>query len=392
MLLRIWQGKSVLTSFLLPLLIHHCFKIYKGDYSWRRWLLGFGIIVAGTGSSVIGIYMLPVAYMVYGLPLVVILIYKKEFKSLLLAFKRLIITMLPIIVMVGFVLYGAISGKWGGEFILTAQTKPDWIYTYNITFSGSYMVYLLIASVIVLVIDYICNLKKKDVVEGKLRFLLVVFALVLFLTFLNPLFCDFVSEHITGMVVYWRLYWILSMELIIAVAFALVIENIGIRVAKYGVALAASALIMISGRYMYSKNFLFEPHQNYYKIPNEVLCVSDYVLEKKDNPVCIFPERISYYPRQYDTNIIVIGARQFVINQKKIGDSEFTYAWLYYSIYLENRFDDENVRWALDEVGVDYIYMDYKTANGFSLEPNSFDSPYYTIDEVPGYGYIYSLN
>ena len=308
MLLRIWQGKAVLASFLLMMLLHCCLGIYKGDYSWRRWLIGLMIIIAGVGCSVIGIYMLPIAYMVYGFPLILLLLYKKDFVNLSLVFKRLIVTMLPIIIMAGFVLYGAVSGKWGGDIIPTGQTEPDWLFTYNTTFTDSYMIYLFITAIIILSFDYLWKLKKKKddfdssieyiTIEDKLRCLLVVIPFVLFVTFLNPLFCDFVSRHITGIVVYWRLYWIMPMELIIAVALAVIIESRKKIVFKVGIALVSVGLILCSGKYMYSKNLYFESHQNYYKIPNEVLYASNLLLSKDDNPVCIFPESLSYYPRQ----------------------------------------------------------------------------------------------
>ena len=390
MLLRIGQGKAVLASFLLTMILHSCLRIYKGDYSWRRWIIGLTIITAGIGSSVIGIYMLPIAYIVYGLPLVVILLYKKDIKRFLLVIRRLLITMLPVIIMAGFVLYGSISGKWGGDVIPTGQTEPDWLFTYSVTFTDSYMIYLLTFAILVIVIDYIWNYKKGNEklsgtenveIEYKLRILLVVFSFVLFLTFLNPLFCDFVSKKITGIIVYWRLYWILPMEIIIAVAFAMVIESGKKKVLKYSAALLSVGLIIISGKYMYSKNLFFEPHQNYYKIPNEVLYVSDYLLSKDDNPVCIFPESLSYYPRQYDTHITIIGARGLPANQTKIGDSDLTYAWLYYSVYADKNLNDETVRWALDEIGIEHIYM----------QGELIDSPYYDVKAIEDYGYIYSL-
>ena len=382
MLLRIWQGKAVLTSFLLPMLLHSCIKIYKGDYSWRRWLLNLGIITAGTGCSVIGIYMLPITYIVYGIPLFVILLYRKNIMKFFRLLRRLIITMIPIIIMAGFVLYGAISGRWGGEVIPTGQTEPDWVYSFETTFSGSYMAYLLVAAVFIIVFDYIRKSKKQNLyVEDKLRLLLVVFGLVLFLTFLNPLFCDFVSEHITGIIVYWRLYWVLPMELIISVAVTLLIESEVVRKLKYVITVIFVCSIMFSGRYMYSKDMYFESHQNYYKIPNEVIFASDYLLSKDENPVCVFPEWLSYYPRQYDSHIIIIGARGLPVNQKRIGESDMTYAWLYHSIYADKNLNDETVRWALDEIGIEHIYM----------QGAKIDSPYYDIAAIEDYGFVYSL-
>ena len=129
------------------------------------------------------------------------------------------------------------------------------------------------------------------------------------------------------------------------------------------------------------ENLYFESHQNYYKIPNEVLYASNLLLSKDDNPVCIFPESLSYYPRQYDSRIIIIGARGLSINQNKIGDSELTYSWLYHSIYVDKNIDAEDVRWALSEIGIEYVY----------IQGDMIDNSYYNVDIVENYGYVYSL-
>lgn len=398
MLLRIWQGKAVLASFLLFMILHSCLRIYKGDYSWRRWIINLCIVIAGTGSSVIGIYMLPIAYIVYGLPLAIYLLTKWNIKQLLLIFRRLIITILPVVIMGGVVLFGIMSGNWGGDVIPTGQTEPDWKYTFVTIFEDSYMIYLLVASAFVLVADFVIrwNKQKKEtnlvvIVEDKLRIMLVVFSVVLFVTFLNPFFCDFISRYVTGIIVYWRLYWILPMDLVIAVAVTLVIGRIKIRPVKCAIAIVSVIFVAISGRYMFSKDLFFEPHENYYKIPNEVLTVSDYLLSKDNDPVSIFPEGISYYPRQYDSHIKVIGARGFSTNQNKIADSDMTYSWLYNSIYNDKKLNDENVRYALSKLGVEYIYMDYAATLGTPLDGEVFDDKYYEINEVYGCGYVYSL-
>ncbi len=395
-LLRVWQGKSVLACIWLPILLHSCLCVYKNDYSWRRWLINLAIIIAGTGSSVMGIYMLPIAYIVYGLPLVIYLFFRKQIKTIWLIIKRLTITMLPIIVLAGFVLYGAVSGNWGGDVIPTGQTEPDWMFTYKAIFTDSHMLFLLLAGIVVILIEYVLEkkqVKKTDVtvsIECNLRLTLVMISVALFLTFLNPILCAPVSIYITGIIVYWRLYWILPMDLIITVAMALIIGRIKKKYYKILIVTIMILLILFSGKYMYSKNLFFEPHENYYKIPQKVLTVSDYLLSEDENPVCFFPKEISYYPRQYDSHIIVIGARNFP-NNDRIGDSDLSYSWLYRSIYVDKNLNDETVRWAIDELGVEYIYMDYAATAGTLLDKESFDEIYYDLDEIPGYGYVYSL-
>ena len=69
------------------------------------------------------------------------------------------------------------------------------------------------------------------------------------------------------------------------------------------------------------------------------------------------------------------------INQTKISDSELTYSWLYHSIYVDKNIDAEDVRWALSEIGIEYVY----------IQGDMIDNSYYNVDIVENYGYVYSL-
>lgn len=67
LLLRIWQGKAICASFMLPLLFYLFYQMMKKDYQ-RSWILL--LYVASTGAcllSGIGIVTVPVVLFVYGL-------------------------------------------------------------------------------------------------------------------------------------------------------------------------------------------------------------------------------------------------------------------------------------------------------------------------------------
>lgn len=67
LLLRIWQGKAVCASFLIPLLFYLFYQVLKKDYQ-RGWLPL--LYVAGTGAcllSGIGIVTAPIMFFIYGI-------------------------------------------------------------------------------------------------------------------------------------------------------------------------------------------------------------------------------------------------------------------------------------------------------------------------------------
>jgi hypothetical protein len=200
----------------------------------------------------------------------------------------------------------------------------------------------------------------------------------LFLTFLNPYFCVFVAQKITGVDVYWRLYWILPIYIVIAYAITDVIPE----QPQWNVCLAAVGAMLIlslSGTNMYQENLYFSKHCNEYKITDESLTVVQKLEEDDDDATCIFPEDMSFYIRQYTSKISVIKGRGMATNGSTIGDTVYTLSQLYDLIYNRQELDNPETLNLLKYLGVDYVYSREKWENSI------------VVEEIVGYGYLYLI-
>ena len=386
LLLRIWQGKAVLANIAIPVLLHSCIMVYKADYTWKRWIINLLIIISGIGLSVIGTYYMPIAYFTFGLPLVIYVLYSKNYQNALLIIKRVVATFIPIIVFAIYVFLYSMKSIENGS---TMNDYPlSYIEVFKETFSNSIFGLLYLVSIIIISFEYILSKKgkkidsTKDLQESeKFRLILVAIPIVLLCTFLNPLLYDFVSTHITGAVVYWRLYWIFPMYLTVSLAFSLVCKYMKLKWIEYLFVVFELVIIGLSGQFMYKGNGYFTTHENYYKIPQEVLTVVDVLNEYEEDSsnVCMFSQSISYYVRQYDSNIAVVKSRNIWSFVEPIGESDKSLSWLNNAIFEEKKIEDLEVMSVLDELNVNYLYV-----QGDMIENTHYETIY-----IPNYGYLY---
>ena len=234
MLLRVWQGKNTMVGFLIPLFLHSCLKIYFGDTSWRRFIINIVLIISGIGMTIIGVYFLPLTYAIYGLPLLVYLLVTKQLAKLGEILKKLIISVIPIIAIMGITFVSQIGKEEDGTNI--GQTEPDWMFTFKKTFGDKYVLPLLIVALIIIAVEYILYYRKNkkqendDVIDNsktidstKIRLIFVAIPVLMSITLLNPLLCNVISYHVTSVPVYWRLYWIIPMQFTIAIALSYIV-------------------------------------------------------------------------------------------------------------------------------------------------------------------------
>ena len=377
LLLRMWQGKAIIACILLPVLLHSCMQVYKGDHTWKRWFLNLLIVFCGIAVSVIGVYYLPIAYFVFGIPLIAVLFIKKKYKEFITIIRRLVITMLPVLL---FVLYSIIKSKNSLDNGSQMNNYPlGYADVFKETVGDGYIHFLYLISIFIIATIYFIKIKHGTVEKkDKLTLVLLTIPLILFLTFLNPLLYGFISSHVTGAVVYWRLYWIIPVYLTIAIATSRITSLIKSRVMIFVTLVVMCVTIAFSGKFVYSKGLFFTQHENYYKIPQEVISVSDTV-KAQGITTCLFSEDLSYFVRQYNSDIIVIKSRNQMDNSVEIGDTGKTFTWLATAIYKDRSLDNPDVEMALDTLGVEAFYI-----SGERIECNNYD-----ISEIEGYGYLY---
>lgn len=374
LIVRLWQGKALLPNLAFVALLSNCFYLYNGMRTnariyYRDWFLNSIIIVSGMAFSSVGLYLMPIYYLIIGISIVMLFIISKAYQSVVVSIKKAVITVIPVIVLDIIYMIQILSSTAVKNY--SEAIPPSYnAVIYDVLFRKNYFILLIICSLFLLL-----AFRKETGTK-----LLLGSTMISFLTFLNPLFSGFVAQKITGVDVYWRLFWCVPMYLLIGYAVVMIITT---RKKQITCTLLACGVIGISGQFVYEKDLFFTEHWNKYRLPQEVIEVSESLLEVDDELiVCGFPADISFYIRQYSSTINVIYARNMDISQRIIKGTDKSYSWLYSKLYCEYDYDSKDVIEALGSIGVNYIYT------RIPIESKYFVS----LDKIGNYGYIYKIN
>lgn len=361
LLLRIWQGKAMLVNFAFPMLMSSCIDIYKKTEKTGTWVINLIIVVCGLGFSVVGVFLMPIYYLIIGIPHLICCCVKKHWKRFWKLIFNAVASMLPVILYILYVFFMVVNSASGEEYMSAAA--PDWKTVFDMTMGkGSYFILFLLSVLYLLIYKKIWNTS---------MLLFCGTSLCNMLLFLNPLFCQFVSQKITGVDVYWRLYWIFPIYFTIAYVFSDVLGGLG-NLKRYVGMVAAFVIICLSGEYIYQENIFWNYYKNPYKLPDECIYVAEQILEQDDNATCIFPEDLSPKIRQYTSRIAVLCARGMSVSDR--------YGWLYQKIYVECNISPD-VSAELEKLNVGYIY------SRSVMETESLQ----LITTIDGYGYLYAM-
>ncbi len=347
MILRIWQGKAMLANFAIPMLMSGILSMYSEKVKWRQAIWNLILVFAGINFSAVGVYLMSITYLVTGAPYLILQATKKNWKNIIDIMLKVILTMLPV-VLASLILYMNFTTSSTGQAYVTTAPK-SW---FSIFYSGYGS--LPYAIILLLCFAHIFNNEENEVK----KWFFIGTPVILFATFLNPVLNKIVAQQITGVDLYWRLYWILPIYLIIAYVVSQVLNEYIIKKETISI-LVSTAIIMASGTYFYTpRNGHFLPHSNAYKINVNVLSAADKIAKDTNGEptIAIFPERLSYLIRQYNSDIDVVRARDFSNNTRVVYKNR-PLKWLYKQIYVKNNIDSKEVISMLKSLKVKYIYL-----------------------------------
>lgn len=373
LLLRIWQGKAVLANFIFPTLIGNCVCVYKKKDNFYIWIKNCIILLCGIGCSTVGIYLTPICYFGVGMPF---LVYKivKDRKGIFSLIRNFVLSCIPAIVIIIFAFTRIMGSSVGKTYVeKTPEKWSVWFLVTVGTWKNGFLILLILACLAILIFGK--NLEKT---------VLLGTSATIFLTFLNPLLCSFVSQRVTSVGVYWRLWWLIPINLIIAVGFVCFSDKLKRKILKFVCGAACLFIIMFSGTFMYEKNLYFGEYRNIYKLPEEVLYISDYVLEKGENITILVPGSISRKIRQYDSKIYLPIANSMQTNENLIPGTAYTYGDIYDKVYVDYDISDREIQNALNLLKVRYLFVSEKELN---LGENTI---YYESGQIGSY-YIYEI-
>ncbi|MCI9138186.1 MAG: hypothetical protein HFI78_00345 [Lachnospiraceae bacterium] len=343
--LRIWQGKALLANLVFPMMLYQQIEDYEHQDEKVAWVRKLMIMISGGAFSIVGIYLVPICYIVLEFPYLVWLIINKD-KKIRKVIKIISIFAVPALFIGGGAFLYVISTSSGLDY--WNKEPVSWKVWYLVTIGTWDKGYMLLYIISVITILF---LKQKRQV-----FLLIFPGVCLFLSFLNPLFSDFISQKITGVDVYWRLWWILPMYITIAVAFSNILP-IFMKVKKQIFIFCSVLLVYFLGVNIFQRELFFDSYRNLYKLPNEIIYLSDYMLEKRNTPSVLFEEDLSPKVRQYTSRISVPIARGMPDNESLIKGTDVSYEQLYNAIYNNYNVTKSSEEEALKMLNVDYIVV-----------------------------------
>lgn len=140
-------------------------------------------------------------------------------------------------------------------------------------------------------------------------------SILLFLIIFNPVTAKVLTKFMSGEEVYWRSFWLLPIPFVLAYVPVKLTEQQSERRMKLMVLTACTVIIIMSGRFVYTKEN-YSKIDNPYKIPTEVIQVCDIIEEdikehhtKNLTPRVIVPWEMVMTVRQYDANIEMLYGR-----------------------------------------------------------------------------------
>lgn len=350
LLYRIWQGKAVMVNIVLLTLIYVFYELYKeSEIGISKIVFLTFILLAGFHTTTVGIYLMPIAYFaLFGGYLITTRNLKNSIKLC-----TPVVWVIPVVLLKAKDLL--ISGEKTQAVSAGSVASGD-VISYSTEFIDKYLngySGIIIIYIIALIIVWIYGTRAEKGIH-------IVSTLVLGVTFLNPLAIGFVSNNITGVSVYWRLFWIMEIPLAIAVALNMLVE----KCKDENVFVTAGVgilIIIVSGNYILNSTG-FEHRTNRYKLDAHAVEIADKINSDADNQEVrlLLPVEWSYGIREYCGNIELL-LNRYTSNgfseAGKTSELEEFYTDLVNPLYTAKEWDAKKLEEELRTFEIDYVVV-----------------------------------
>ena len=380
LILRIWQGKAVLVNLFLPLLLYVFIRLLKEKrVSLVHIFYLFAILLASQAASTVGTYLAPVLYAVYALAFLIIVRKWKEFFKLFIPAAGIT----PFVLWKIYLLLSA-----GSLQSLSEGTGVNARSFYELAtryFGWNLAPILLLLAIIILAIRF--RGQKKD----PLQFLFVISTAVLLVLFINPFTMPYVESYITGVGVYWRVFWLLQANIVIAAGLSRLVLLPKRKLAQSALVLFISCVLLLSGHNMFQDEDVRDSFDNPQKVSVDTIGIASAIeadVASKDpdlteeeirdlmaESVVLMPRDLSRELRQYKDIALIYYV--YVSNNYMEYQTKYEYTrmnTLYKALYTYQNADPEYVRKEVRFLGIDYVAIpsDTEKAMADSL-PEDFE-------------------
>ncbi len=361
-MLRLWQGKSVLVNVIMPFLMLVFIKILKqGRSNKYDKIMLYVILLSGMFISAVGIYLIPIEYAIFFIVFFIRrLICKKSIKEMFM----LTVPVIGILPFVAVYLYDFMSDDTMIKIVTDKAEELSYVRILrDINGTGVILLVFVICAVFF-------ALYKKETE----KYIFGLYPLVCICTIANPLICRYVAAYITGTSVYWRVFWLFQFNITVCAAVIAIYDIVKKYKALYIV--CAALTVMLCGRPILTDRF-FDRAVNFEKIDETAKNTVDALEDTKPKQVSLMmPEEYGYYVRQYSGRIIMIWSRYSYGYYQKEGIYD-RIKEVYDSLY-EGKNVDKQVYDGLCDYNADYVLLYEDTA----IESDIKDA----FEPVYGYG------
>lgn len=280
---RPWQGKTIVASLILPLLIFSLYRAYEKakENDFIKFFLPVMVInIAALALNPSSVFICVGAMVGFGLMMVA------KARNLWPAL-GMFVASLPF---VPFAVYTFFIAEARGGARLEIRPFID----YLIPFIGKPWFFALWFIGLILLF--------RSSVMAKGRSLFYIFPVVVSVTVLNPLFYPYISKYITS-TAYWRLFWLIPLTITLPIIGVLGLKNLKSKLNKHWGVIPARTLatfsivlmFILGGRYVYGLDqSVVEVNLTREKVPKGVVGVSEFLAAQPKGLVLAAP-----YPAAY---------------------------------------------------------------------------------------------
>lgn len=340
LLSRLWQGKSVYLHIVLPVMIGVIVDKRAQMSKWYPWIIA-SCVLAGVGLNPTSLYILgfQVLFMLIALALS-----EKNGKRLLSGIPSFVV----IAYFTGRIWLRTRNNVEQLENASSVGKRFVWNSFKDFIDSGWIYFWLFIVAALFVLL--------KGTKEAKV--VCVYVPALAFITIANGVTGVFVAKHITMAPAYWRVFWLIPIEITLAYAYIRLMEILERGTyRRYIITIIMSALLVIPGKFIFSETYGFVRMENFEGMPTEVLDIGAYIDKEINNGsgnVVLGSEKYSTTLRQVYTNQELLCSRyQYILDV-------FQYKGLYESA------SDRILMWqfmnsslVVDSERLDHVLTDY---------------------------------
>lgn len=346
LLSRLWQGKSIYLTIVLPVTISVLLKNSEKRQKFLPVML-LGCILAGMALNPTSLYV--IGFQILFMTVAAAVVKKKP------AFFLDILPSVAAAAAFCLMIYLRTS-VFRGQIEASSSAGSTFVWDTWKSFFGQGKWYLVLLAISLVIIWIRGN--------EKARLYFIYTPLVMALALWNPVSGKFVAENITKISTYWRVLWLIPVGTSIAYAIILLLE---IKRLKSTVRVTAAAAVLfftvLSGKWMFTAENYFVKSVNAEKLPEEVISFGDSYLDGLQAgtyPVLLCPDEFSTTLRQKYLNVALIYSReQYVLDLFKYRgrETEASERIALHDFVSGGDFDEASVSALLDKYEVDDVII-----------------------------------